>query len=767
MELVIAMAMITIIFAVVLPQFAIVRNSWDLKQGTSEAIQNGRVLTDHISRNLSKAKRITAVSASSVTNGYIQFVDNNDVNNRYDIAANSYVEYGRIGNLADLAGPVSSLKFTCYDACDFNTPITDGNSIRTVKVDFTITNSASVGQNKTFTTWVYLRTNALSRGCWSDQDIGAVAATGGATSADCNWTIVGSGVDIWDYADEFHYVYQSLSGDGQIVARVGSVTNTNSWAKAGVMIRETLDTASRHAMMVVTPGNGTSFQRRTSTGGVSTLTAGSAVTAPYWVKLTRRSNTLTGYDSNDGSHWNRVGSDTVTMATSVYIGLAVTSHSDGALCTANFNNVSFLTYEDFNETKTGSYVSSLAISTSSSTVVGDLLIAAVATDGSTAISPPSGWAAINQSSDSSGQVTLGAWWRNASAAGVTNHTFTWSGGNKQAYGWIMRFKGHNPDPANPINAWSPYSDSSQYPASPAVTNITVDGCLILRLGAFDGGDIVLDSPGLSGHSPITMDASGSSVGTVAILGSWTTGTTHAKETAGTNRALVFVAHAKSSSSSSSLTGVTYGGRTMTKIIDKLTGSSSSRAYVAAFILNDAGINAATSTTFTPTWTSQPSSITYSSVFLQNANQTALVGATASAGATSSTTVSTSALTNSVGDRVIEAAASSSTGTYSVTTGWTKDLDLSVTGYDGMGGDKPATGASETPSITQASGNHSLIGFVVQGIGVVSGGAGYVRQSTAGSSGPSTFSLTASHKAQMLTIAIAPNSCACCASQIRP
>jgi hypothetical protein len=219
-------------------------------------------------------------------------------------------------------------------------------------------------------------------------------------------------------------------------------------------------------------------------------------------------------------------------------------------------------------------------------------------------------------------------------------------------------------------------------------------------------------------SPAQNETAWSSVGSagtlpaVGIVGSWVTGTTHAKES-GTNRALVFIAHAKGNSSSSSLTAVTYGGRTMTKIIDKLTGSSSSRAYVAAFILNDAGITAATTTTFTPTWTSAPGNITYTSVFLQNVNQTTLVGATASAGATSSTTVSTSALANSDGDMVLEDAASSVAGTYTATTGWTKDVDLSVSGYDGMDGHRAAAGISVTPSTTQASGNHSLIGFVVK------------------------------------------------------
>jgi type II secretory pathway pseudopilin PulG len=162
LELVLAMVMITIIFAAVLPQFAAIRNSWDSKQGSAEALQNGRVLMDHISRNLSKAKSITAVSASTITNGYIQFVDYNDFNDRYDVAvSDSYVEYGVVGSLSDLAGPVNSFKFTCYDAnITLLSPVTDVNIIRLVKVDATFTNSASNGQNKTFTTWVYLRTGA-------------------------------------------------------------------------------------------------------------------------------------------------------------------------------------------------------------------------------------------------------------------------------------------------------------------------------------------------------------------------------------------------------------------------------------------------------------------------------------------------------------------------------------------------------------------------------------------------------------------------------
>ena len=197
---------------------------------------------------------------------------------------------------------------------------------------------------------------------------------------------------------------------------------------------------------------------------------------------------------------------------------------------------------------------------------------------------------------------------------------------------------------------------------------------------------------------------------VGILGFWTTGNTHAKES-GYNRALVFVAHTKGTNSSTpSLTAVSYGGRSMTKIIDRSTGSSSTRVYVAAFILNDANITAAANTTFTPTWTNQPPNITYSSVFLKNVNQTTLFGANAS-GTSTTATVTTAALSNSAGDMVIEATADSVLGTYTLTSDWIKDMDIGSSNPDGMGGHKPAMGASETPSITQLSGNHSLIGFV--------------------------------------------------------
>lgn len=175
---------------------------------------------------------------------------------------------------------------------------------------------------------------------WNTADIGSVGAAGLASYVGGAFDIVGSGTDIWGTADEFRYVYQSSSGDCSIVAKVNRVQNTDPWAKAGVMIREGTSAGAVQASLVVTPGNGVSFQRRTSTGGSSVSTIVGGISAPRWLRLTRTGNSFSAYYSSDGSAWTQVGTaQTITMASGATMGLAVTSHNDGILCTANFSNV--------------------------------------------------------------------------------------------------------------------------------------------------------------------------------------------------------------------------------------------------------------------------------------------------------------------------------------------------------------------------------------------------------------------------------------------
>ena len=161
------------------------------------------------------------------------------------------------------------------------------------------------------------------------------------------FTMTGSGADIWAVngveADEFHFAYKMLTGAGSIITRVDSVENTNGWAKAGVMIRETLDPDSAHAFACITPDNGVAAQGRPSTGGASFNTNEGGITAPHWVKLERSiAGTFTVSHSTNGSTWMSVtgaSPQTIQMGANVYIGLALTSHDVGLTCQAVFSNV--------------------------------------------------------------------------------------------------------------------------------------------------------------------------------------------------------------------------------------------------------------------------------------------------------------------------------------------------------------------------------------------------------------------------------------------
>ncbi|MCJ7655895.1 MAG: hypothetical protein MUO97_11485 [Dehalococcoidia bacterium] len=148
------------------------------------------------------------------------------------------------------------------------------------------------------------------------------------------------GTDIAGTADQCHFAYKKLSGNGVVTAKVLSITNTNSLAKAGVMMRESLDAGSKNFTTVASPGNRVSFVRRTTTGGAAVSTPRAGVTLPVWVRLTRNGNTFTAQYSTNGNTWMAVGTpQEVQMPVEVYVGLCLTSSNVNAICTAEFSDV--------------------------------------------------------------------------------------------------------------------------------------------------------------------------------------------------------------------------------------------------------------------------------------------------------------------------------------------------------------------------------------------------------------------------------------------
>ncbi|MDD2710647.1 MAG: chitobiase/beta-hexosaminidase C-terminal domain-containing protein [Verrucomicrobiae bacterium] len=176
---------------------------------------------------------------------------------------------------------------------------------------------------------------------WAHQDVGSVKAGGSATVSNGVYTVCGDGSNIGGTSDSFHYAYVPLSGDGEFVAQVGWVDNTHAEARAGVMVRETLKSNSRHFFVGLTPTNGTWSVSRVVSGGDSVSVSGGKVgkTAMYF-RVKREGDVFSGYQSEDGVNWSMVDSQSMAMVNHVYVGLAVNSHKSGILNRSFFDSVS-------------------------------------------------------------------------------------------------------------------------------------------------------------------------------------------------------------------------------------------------------------------------------------------------------------------------------------------------------------------------------------------------------------------------------------------
>jgi hypothetical protein len=147
---------------------------------------------------------------------------------------------------------------------------------------------------------------------WLDTDLGAVGKAGTSSYTNGTFTVNGAGNTNGNTVDAFHFVYQPLSGDGSIVARVVSMP-TGTSSTAGVTIRETLNPGSVNGTTVdyIPGGAAVDFNVRTITNGsTSQPGAVSSSMPPYWIELVRSGNTLSSYASPDGVNWTLVASQT-------------------------------------------------------------------------------------------------------------------------------------------------------------------------------------------------------------------------------------------------------------------------------------------------------------------------------------------------------------------------------------------------------------------------------------------------------------------------
>jgi uncharacterized repeat protein (TIGR01451 family) len=173
---------------------------------------------------------------------------------------------------------------------------------------------------------------------WTDTDVGSPAIAGSAGYDNGVFTVNGAGTDIWGTNDQFHYVDQPLTGNGTIIARLTSMTNTSSNAKAGVIIKQST-TAGSNYMLIADSPSGTVKVQYDFNG--STTVSGTYTFPNAWMKLVSLNGKITAYLSSDGVTWTSVLSKTLPITSPATIGLFECSHNATALGTATFDNVSF------------------------------------------------------------------------------------------------------------------------------------------------------------------------------------------------------------------------------------------------------------------------------------------------------------------------------------------------------------------------------------------------------------------------------------------
>jgi hypothetical protein len=175
---------------------------------------------------------------------------------------------------------------------------------------------------------------------WKSQDIGRVGQTGDAGYSGTSFTVKGAGETIWHRVDGFHFVYRTMTGDGEISVRVTSIDHIEPKTLAGVMIRESLNAGAAHSAMTVTAADGLyNLYRPLKTGTSGSMRGSGNASAPYWVKLVRTGDTFKAYESPNGVAWTLLNTRVIKMAAAVYVGLAVTSHTFTRWAEATFANV--------------------------------------------------------------------------------------------------------------------------------------------------------------------------------------------------------------------------------------------------------------------------------------------------------------------------------------------------------------------------------------------------------------------------------------------
>ncbi len=158
-----------------------------------------------------------------------------------------------------------------------------------------------------------------------------------------SYTLTSNTVSI-EYDPDSYFVYAPLSVDGEAIVQMTNI-NGDAFTRGGLMIRDELTMDSSYAVVAMTQGKGTGMFWVESTGAVaSEINEWNAwyATQPYWLRLVRSGDLVTGYRSEDAITWDEIGAVTVEFSGDAYIGLGFYGNNTGQDATVSFDNFSLI-----------------------------------------------------------------------------------------------------------------------------------------------------------------------------------------------------------------------------------------------------------------------------------------------------------------------------------------------------------------------------------------------------------------------------------------
>jgi hypothetical protein len=242
----------------------------------------------------------------------------------------------RVGN--SLHAFVSSDGITFYEVTNSTSGVTWSGMSSALSIGVFASSGSAANASADMTNF------SIGASSYQDADIGAPGVAGSYAPTSTGYTVSGGGYDVWNNFDQFNFLSQSATGDGTLMTQVLSITNTDPWAKSGLMFRNSTSPGSAFVSVFENPSGVVELQWRDTDNGMANTTNQVGPTTPAkWLKLVKSGTTFSGYYASTtgtpaSTDWVLVTTHTTSLNASYLSGFAVTAHNNTLLNTSTFSS---------------------------------------------------------------------------------------------------------------------------------------------------------------------------------------------------------------------------------------------------------------------------------------------------------------------------------------------------------------------------------------------------------------------------------------------